>query len=76
MKDMGRPKGGTNISSHSKKRILEKAKSTATPILWHSDQGVQYSSAGYCKLIILFCVCYLLTISAYAVLFYALDEEN
>lgn len=33
------------------KRILEKAKSTATPILLHSDQGVQYSSAGYCILL-------------------------
>ena len=33
------------------KRILEKAKSTATPILLHSDQGVQYSSAGYCNLL-------------------------
>ena len=33
------------------KRLLEKAKSTATPILLHSDQGVQYSSAGYCNLL-------------------------
>ena len=33
------------------KRILEKAKSTVTPILLHSDQGVQYSSAGYCNLL-------------------------
>lgn len=33
------------------KRILEKAKSTGTPILFHSDQGVQYSSAGYCNLL-------------------------
>ena len=33
------------------KRILEKAKSTETPILLHSDQGVQYSSAGYCNLL-------------------------
>ena len=33
------------------KRILEKRKSTATPILFHSDQGVQYSSAGYCSLL-------------------------
>ena len=33
------------------KRILEKAKSTGTPILLHSDQGVQYSSAGYCNLL-------------------------
>ena len=33
------------------KRILEKAKSTATHILLHSDQGVQYSSAGYCNLL-------------------------
>ena len=33
------------------KRILEKTKSTETPILFHSDQGVQYSSAGYCNLL-------------------------
>lgn len=33
------------------KRILEKAKSTDTPILLHSDQGVQYSSAGYSNLL-------------------------
>ena len=33
------------------KRILEKAKSTETQILLHSDQGVQYSSAGYCNLL-------------------------
>ena len=33
------------------KRILEKAKSTDTKILLHSDQGVQYSSAGYCNLL-------------------------
>lgn len=33
------------------KRLLEKAKSTETPILLHSDQGVQYSSAGYCNLL-------------------------
>ena len=33
------------------KRILEKAKSTGTPILMHSDQGSQYSSAGYCNLL-------------------------
>lgn len=33
------------------KRILEKAKSTGTSILLHSDQGVQYSSAGYCNLL-------------------------
>lgn len=32
------------------KRILDKKKSTDTPILFHSDQGVQYSSAGYCNL--------------------------
>ncbi len=32
-------------------RILEKAKSTGTQILLHSDQGVQYSSAGYCNLL-------------------------
>ena len=29
------------------KRILEKTKNTDTPIILHSDQGVQYSSAGY-----------------------------
>lgn len=33
------------------KRILEKAKSTDTQILLHSDQGVQYSSAGYSNLL-------------------------
>ena len=33
------------------KRILKKAKSTGTQILLHSDQGVQYSSAGYCNLL-------------------------
>lgn len=33
------------------KRLLEKAKSTETQILFHSDQGVQYSSAGYCNLL-------------------------
>ena len=33
------------------KRILEKAKSIGTQILIHSDQGVQYSSAGYCNLL-------------------------
>lgn len=33
------------------KRILEKAKSTGTQILLHSDQGVQYSSAGFCNLL-------------------------
>lgn len=34
------------------RRILEKAKmSTDSPILFHSDQGVQYSSAGYCNLL-------------------------
>ena len=33
------------------KRILEKAKSTGTQILFHSDQGAQYSSAGYCNLL-------------------------
>mgnify|MGYP004460415573 CR=1 FL=1 len=33
------------------KRILEKTKSTETQILFHSDQGVQYSSAGYCNLL-------------------------
>ena len=34
------------------KRILEKAKmSTDTQIVFHSDQGIQYSSAGYCNLL-------------------------
>ena len=33
------------------KRILEKAKSTGTQILLHSDQGIQYSSAGYYNLL-------------------------
>ncbi len=33
------------------KRMLEKAKSTGTQILLRSDQGVQYSSAGYCNLL-------------------------
>ena len=33
------------------KRILEKAKSTGHQILFHSNQGVQYSSAGYCNLL-------------------------
>ena len=33
------------------KRILKKAKSTGAQILLHSDQGVQYSSAGYCNLL-------------------------
>ena len=34
------------------KRILEKAKmSIDSQILFHSDQGVQYSSAGYCNLL-------------------------
>ena len=32
-------------------RILAKRQSTETPILLHSDQGVQYSSAGYCNLL-------------------------
>lgn len=32
-------------------RLLERIKSTAAPILFHSDQGVQYSSAGYCSLL-------------------------
>lgn len=32
------------------KRILEKAKSTDIKIIFHNDQGVQYSSAGYCNL--------------------------
>lgn len=33
------------------KRILEKAKSTDHQVLLHSDQGVQYSSAGYTTLL-------------------------
>lgn len=33
------------------RRLLEKAKSTGYPILLHSDQGNQYSSAGYCALL-------------------------
>lgn len=33
------------------KRLLKKAKSTGNPILFHSDQGVQYSSAGFCNLL-------------------------
>ena len=33
------------------KRILKNTKSTATPILLHSDQGSQYSSAGYVNLL-------------------------
>ena len=33
------------------KRILEKAKSTGTQLLLHSDQGIQYSSAGYTNLL-------------------------
>ena len=33
------------------KRLLEKAKSTKHQVLLHSDQGVQYSSAGYCNLL-------------------------
>lgn len=33
------------------KRLLEKLKSTEHPILLHSDQGAQYSSAGYCTLL-------------------------
>lgn len=33
------------------KRILEKAKSTKHQVLLHSDQGVQYSSAGYTTLL-------------------------
>lgn len=33
------------------KRLLEKAKSTETQNLFRSDQGVQYSSVGYCNLL-------------------------
>lgn len=33
------------------KRILEKAKSTGAQLLLHSDQGIQYSSAGYTNLL-------------------------
>ena len=32
-------------------RLLKKTESTDHPILFHSDQGVQYSSAGYCNLL-------------------------
>lgn len=32
-------------------RLLKKTESTEHPILLHSDQGVQYSSAGYCNLL-------------------------
>ena len=32
-------------------RLLKQKKSTEHPILFHSDQGVQYSSAGYCNLL-------------------------
>lgn len=35
----------------SAKKLLEKAKCTGTPILLHSDQGIQYRSAGYCALL-------------------------
>ena len=32
-------------------RLLKKTESTEHPVLLHSDQGVQYSSAGYCNLL-------------------------
>lgn len=32
-------------------RLLKRTESTPHPILLHSDQGVQYSSAGYCNLL-------------------------
>ena len=32
-------------------RLLKRKKSTEPPLLLHSDQGVQYSSAGYCNLL-------------------------
>ena len=32
-------------------RLLKRTESTTPPILFHSDQGVQYSSAGYCNLL-------------------------
>lgn len=32
-------------------RLLKRTESTTHPILLHSDQGVQYSSAGYCNLL-------------------------
>ena len=32
-------------------RLLKRTESTEHPILLHSDQGVQYSSAGYCNLL-------------------------
>lgn len=33
-------------------RLLKKTESTDHPVLLHSDQGVQYSSAGYCNLLL------------------------
>lgn len=33
------------------RRLLEKTESTAHRVLLHSDQGVQYSSAGFCNLL-------------------------
>jgi len=33
------------------KRLLEKTESTENQVLLHSDQGVQYSSAGFCNLL-------------------------
>lgn len=33
------------------KRLLKRTKSTSHQVLLHSDQGVQYSSAGYCNLL-------------------------
>lgn len=32
-------------------RLLKRTESTAHQVLFHSDQGVQYSSAGYCNLL-------------------------
>ena len=32
-------------------RVLKRTESTAHQVLFHSDQGVQYSSAGYCNLL-------------------------
>lgn len=32
-------------------RLLKKKMSTGRQVIFHSDQGVQYSSAGYCSLL-------------------------
>ena len=36
---------------HPAERLLKKTKSTTHQVLLHSDQGVQYSSAGFCNLL-------------------------